>query len=93
MGCRLVGHRHGQGCTSCEDYFRVLWVGDLWEQATFVRGMEQILMELVLNPLCWNLIRNTALVVSCDADACYVGLREIVSLEEERFSCVFGQRV
>ena len=28
---------------------RVLWVGDLWERATFMRGMEDLLMDVVLN--------------------------------------------
>jgi len=33
-----------------EGYYRVLWVGDLWERATFMRGMEDILLDLALNP-------------------------------------------
>jgi uroporphyrinogen decarboxylase len=32
-------------------HFRVIWVGDLWERATFMRGMESILFDLALNPL------------------------------------------
>ncbi|HRU05241.1 MAG TPA: uroporphyrinogen decarboxylase family protein [Candidatus Brocadiia bacterium] len=29
--------------------YRVLWVGDLWERATFMRGMEEILLDVALN--------------------------------------------
>jgi uroporphyrinogen decarboxylase len=31
--------------------FRVIWVGDMWERATFMRGMEGILFDLALDPL------------------------------------------
>ena len=31
-------------------HYRLLWVGDLWERATFMRGMEQILLDLALSP-------------------------------------------
>ena len=30
-------------------HFRIIWVGDLWERATFMRGMEDLLMDVVLN--------------------------------------------
>ena len=36
----------------CEDngeHYTFLWVGDLWERATFMRGMENLLLELALN--------------------------------------------
>lgn len=29
--------------------FTVVWVGDLWERATFIRGMEDALLDLALN--------------------------------------------
>ncbi len=31
------------------DRFTVVWVGDLWERATFIRGMEHILMDVAVN--------------------------------------------
>jgi uroporphyrinogen decarboxylase len=31
-------------------HYRIIWVGDLWERATFMRGMESILLDLVENP-------------------------------------------
>jgi uroporphyrinogen decarboxylase len=31
-------------------HYTFLWVGDLWERATFMRGMEQILRDLTLSP-------------------------------------------
>lgn len=30
--------------------FTILWVGDLWERATFMRGMEKILIDVALHP-------------------------------------------
>lgn len=32
------------------DHYRIIWVGDLWERATFMRGMEDILLDVVLRP-------------------------------------------
>jgi len=32
------------------DRFIIVWVGDLWERATFMRGMQNMLMDLVLHP-------------------------------------------
>ncbi|MGA2031233.1 MAG: uroporphyrinogen decarboxylase family protein [Thermoguttaceae bacterium] len=31
-------------------YYTFLWVGDLWERATFMRGMEAILLDLAIHP-------------------------------------------
>jgi uroporphyrinogen decarboxylase len=31
------------------DHYRVLWVGDLWERATFMRGMEALLLDVALH--------------------------------------------
>ena len=31
------------------EHFTFLWVGDLWERATFMRGMEDLLLDLALN--------------------------------------------
>lgn len=36
-------------CNVNKDYFRLVWVGELWERATFVRGMENILLDLIQN--------------------------------------------
>jgi uroporphyrinogen decarboxylase len=32
------------------EHFVIVWVGDLWERATFMRGMQNMLMDLVLHP-------------------------------------------
>ncbi len=40
----------GAWCRVNREHFTVLWVGDLWERATFMRGMEDILLDVVLNP-------------------------------------------
>jgi len=34
-----------------EDHYRIIWVGDLWERAKFMRGMESILMDVIINPM------------------------------------------
>lgn len=36
-------------CARQEQHFRIIWVGDLWERATFMRGMENILLDVALN--------------------------------------------
>jgi uroporphyrinogen decarboxylase len=40
----------GEWCASNHDHYTIIWVGDLWERATFMRGMENILLDLVMNP-------------------------------------------
>ena len=40
----------GDWCQSNREHYTLIWVGDLWERATFVRGMENILLDLVLHP-------------------------------------------
>jgi len=37
-------------CARQEGHFRIIWVGDLWERATFMRGMEQILLDVAVRP-------------------------------------------
>jgi len=37
-------------CRQNREHFTIIWVGDLWERATFMRGMENILTEVALNP-------------------------------------------
>jgi uroporphyrinogen decarboxylase len=37
-------------CRHNEAHYRILWVGDLWERATYMRGMEPLLLDLSLNP-------------------------------------------
>jgi uroporphyrinogen decarboxylase len=33
-----------------QGHFRIIWVGDLWERATFMRGMEAILLDVAAQP-------------------------------------------
>ena len=33
-----------------QGHYRIVWIGDLWERATFMRGMEAILLDVILNP-------------------------------------------
>lgn len=33
-------------CDANKNHFRLIWIGDLWERATFIRGMENILLDL-----------------------------------------------
>ena len=40
----------GDWCRRNRDHFTILWVGDLWERATFMRGMEEILLDVALRP-------------------------------------------
>ncbi|MDP2983268.1 MAG: uroporphyrinogen decarboxylase family protein [Candidatus Latescibacter sp.] len=40
----------GDWCEQNKEHFTIIWAGRLWERATFIRGMENILMDLVLNP-------------------------------------------
>ena len=37
-------------CEQSKENYTIIWVGDLWERATFMRGMEHILTDIVLNP-------------------------------------------
>ena len=37
-------------CENNRKHYSIVWIGDLWERATFMRGMENILMDLILNP-------------------------------------------
>jgi uroporphyrinogen decarboxylase len=37
-------------CTANAGHFTFVWVGDLWERATFMRGMEPLLLDLSLHP-------------------------------------------
>ena len=40
----------GDWCKRNKKNYTIMWMGDLWERATFMRGMEHILMDLALNP-------------------------------------------
>lgn len=33
----------------CRNYFTVVWLGDFWERASFMRGSENLLLDLILN--------------------------------------------
>ncbi|MGB9641801.1 MAG: uroporphyrinogen decarboxylase family protein [Candidatus Ratteibacteria bacterium] len=37
-------------CERQKDHYRIIWVGDLWERATFMRGMGNLLIDIVLHP-------------------------------------------
>ncbi len=37
-------------CKTNADHYTIVWIGDLWERATFVRGMEYLLFEIIENP-------------------------------------------
>jgi uroporphyrinogen decarboxylase len=37
-------------CQKNRDHFTMIWVGDLWERATFMRGMENLLFDISLHP-------------------------------------------
>ena len=37
-------------CRANRDHFTVIWIGDLWERATFMRGMEHLLEDVALHP-------------------------------------------
>lgn len=47
----LAGRFSGldEWCAQQEQHFRVIWAGALWEQATFMRGMENILLDIALH--------------------------------------------
>jgi uroporphyrinogen decarboxylase len=47
--CRFEGL--ASWCQANHHHFTVLWVGDLWERATFMRGMENVLVDVALNPV------------------------------------------
>ena len=36
-------------CEAQGERFTILWIGDLWERATFMRGMEHLLLDVALN--------------------------------------------
>jgi len=37
-------------CEKNRAHFTMIWVGDLWERATFMRGMEELLLDISLHP-------------------------------------------
>ncbi len=36
-------------CEENKEHFRLLWIGELWERATFIRSMEELLLDLAIN--------------------------------------------
>ncbi len=36
-------------CEENRTHYTIVWVGDLWERATFMRGMESLLSDVILN--------------------------------------------
>ena len=46
-------------CENNKENFTIIWVGDLWERAVFMRGMEELLLDLYLNTgFVRSLLRN-----------------------------------
>ncbi|MFC1461493.1 uroporphyrinogen decarboxylase family protein [Verrucomicrobiota bacterium] len=39
----------GSWCFKNKGNYRIIWVGDLWERATFMRGMTDLLLDVALN--------------------------------------------
>ncbi|UCD28021.1 MAG: hypothetical protein JSV03_13115, partial [Planctomycetota bacterium] len=39
----------GQWCKDNREHYTIIWVGDLWERATFMRGAANILLDLAIN--------------------------------------------
>jgi len=39
-----------QWCEDNKEHFTAIWVGDLWERATFMRGMENLLLDMAVKP-------------------------------------------
>lgn len=39
----------GSWCRKNSDNFTIVWIGDLWERATFMRGMEELLVDVSLH--------------------------------------------
>lgn len=37
-------------CRANSAHYTIMWIGDLWERATFMRGMEDLLLDTALNP-------------------------------------------
>ncbi len=40
----------GDWCRRNRERYTILWVGDLWERATFMRGMQELLLDVALHP-------------------------------------------
>jgi uroporphyrinogen decarboxylase len=40
----------GDWCRRNREHYTILWVGDLWERATFMRGMQELLLDVALHP-------------------------------------------
>jgi uroporphyrinogen decarboxylase len=40
----------GDWCRRNRESYAILWVGDLWERATFMRGMQELLLDVALHP-------------------------------------------
>jgi len=40
----------GQWCARNAEHYRIVWVGDLWERATFMCDMEKLLLYVALEP-------------------------------------------
>ena len=46
-------------CNNNVNNFTMIWIGDLWERAVFMRGMQELLLDIYLNPVfLQELLRN-----------------------------------
>lgn len=53
-------------CEKQKTHYRVIWTGDLWERATFMRGMENLLLDIVLHPdFVMDLLRGISDYILC----------------------------
>lgn len=58
------------------DCYTVVWVGDLWERATFMRGMESILLDIATHPgFVRRLLRGIADYILATMDILMAGPR------------------
>ena len=39
----------GDWCERNKEHYTIIWIGDLWERATFMRGMENVLLDLAFH--------------------------------------------
>jgi len=66
-------------CAAHEGRYRIIWVGDLWERATFMRGMENLLLDVALRPafvqsllhrIAWIVLETVGILVDrCEFEA------------------------
>lgn len=70
----------GDWCARKADNYRILWVGELWERATFMRGMESLLMDISENP---GFVRDLL-----DRITAYILETIRIMMEKGKFECI-----